>query len=340
MKKKLLNAYEEFFGEAIKAYDEKQKRTDRKYGLVNEYITSLENSKNGEKLFYEIVVQIGDMTDSGCDTRDGKVCADILNEYALAFQERNPNLKLINIVLRLDEKTPHLHIDYVPVATGYSQGLSLRNSLFKALENQNYSNEKRNKYQNSLFSWQKSDREYLKDISKQYGIETTVLGDKRDNMDLETYKVHAKLNSVKKELNEVIRKTEELKEQTDYYEDRLAGIDDIRYGAFGVKQAEKDNKALQYENNKLKEEKAKLHEENKNLREASSYWQLLYKGIMTYTDDVLHELLNYDIMSPGVMEVIRTLKIEKVLQMHPYAITKPKDENGRWQTYVNTENGR
>lgn len=56
--------------------------------------------------------------------------------------------------------------------------------------------------------------------------------------------------------------------------------------------------------------------------------------------DVLHELLNYDIMSPDVLEVIRTLKIEKVLQMHPYAITKPKDENGRWQTYVNTENGR
>lgn len=253
VKKKLLNAYEEFFGEAIKANDEKQKRNDRKYGSVKEYITSLENSKNGEKLFYEIVVQIGDMTDSACDTSDGKVCADILNEYALVFQERNPNLKLINMVLHLDGKTPHLHIDYVPVATGYSQGLSVRNSLSKALENQNYSNEKRNKYQNSLLSWQKSEREYLKDISKQYGIETTVLGDKRENMDLETYKSHAKLNSVKKELNTVIEKTEELKEQTNYYEDRLAGIEDIRYGAFGVKQAEKDNKALQYENNKLKE---------------------------------------------------------------------------------------
>lgn len=57
-------------------------------------------------------------------------------------------------------------------------------------------------------------------------------------------------------------------------------------------------------------------------------------------NDVLHELLNYDIMSPGVLEIIRTLKNEKVLQMHPYAITPPKDENGRWQTYVNTDKGR
>lgn len=97
VRKKLSIAYEEFFGEAVKEYDEKQKRKDRQYGSVKNYITSLENSKNGKKLFYENIVQIGDMTDSGCGTPEGKVCADILNEYALTFQERNPNLQVINI---------------------------------------------------------------------------------------------------------------------------------------------------------------------------------------------------------------------------------------------------
>ena len=84
-------------------------------------------------------------------------------------------------------------------------------------------------------------------------------------MDLETYKVHAKLNSVKKELNEVIEKTEGLKEQNDYYEDRLAGIENIQYDAFGVKQAKKDNKVLQYENNKLKEEEGPRYPKNSSV---------------------------------------------------------------------------
>lgn len=56
--------------------------------------------------------------------------------------------------------------------------------------------------------------------------------------------------------------------------------------------------------------------------------------------EIIHELLDYDIMTPGVLEIVRTLKIEKVLQMHPYKITPPKAENGRWQSYVNIENGR
>ena len=30
------------------------------------------------------------------------------------FAERNPNLKVFNAIMHLDEETPHLHIDYVP----------------------------------------------------------------------------------------------------------------------------------------------------------------------------------------------------------------------------------
>lgn len=52
--------------------------------------------------------------------------------------------------------------------------------------------------------------------------------------------------------------------------------------------------------------------------------------------DLLQDMLRYDIIQfEGVSEKIRTLKIEKALELHPYAITPPKDENGRWQTFVN-----
>lgn len=284
------SAFEEHFGDAIKAYDSKQTRNDRKYGSVEEYMVRLKHSKNGEKLFYENIVQIGDMKDSGTSTADGKVCAQILNEYALSFEKRNPNLKVFNMVLHLDEKTPHLHVDYIPVATGYSQGLGTRNSLSKALENQNFSNEKRNKYQNSLLSWQKSEREYLKELSLQYGIETTELGIKREDMELETFKAHEQLKDVKEELKIVTVKSDELKEQAEYFEERLADIDEIKYGTFAGKKAEEDNKALQYQNRKLKEENEKLVKENSELKSAAEYWHLLLVGIQTYKDEKLKKV--------------------------------------------------
>ena len=37
------------------------------------------------------------------------------------FAERNPNLKVFNAIMHLDEETPHLH-DYVPFSTGNKRG--------------------------------------------------------------------------------------------------------------------------------------------------------------------------------------------------------------------------
>ncbi|MBO6193322.1 MAG: hypothetical protein J6O00_03990 [Clostridiales bacterium] len=34
----------------------------------------------------------------------------------------------------MDEATPHLHMDYIPVAHGYKTGLFTRNSLAKGLQ--------------------------------------------------------------------------------------------------------------------------------------------------------------------------------------------------------------
>jgi len=67
----LVIAYTKLFEEAIKEYNEKQTRNDRKYGSVKEYMTKLKHSKNGEKIFYENIVQFGDMKDSGICKDDG-----------------------------------------------------------------------------------------------------------------------------------------------------------------------------------------------------------------------------------------------------------------------------
>ena len=55
------------------------------------------------------------MHDTNCADNPEKEIA-LLEEYAKEFEIRNPTLKVFNAVIHLDEETPHLHLDYVPVA--------------------------------------------------------------------------------------------------------------------------------------------------------------------------------------------------------------------------------
>ena len=58
--KDVKQAYQEIFGEALEKYNAKQKRADRK---IEDYCDHIKKSKNGEKLFYEDVVQWGSKED-------------------------------------------------------------------------------------------------------------------------------------------------------------------------------------------------------------------------------------------------------------------------------------
>ena len=60
-------------------------------------------------------------------------------------------------------------------------------------------------------------------------------------------------------------------------------------------------------------------------------------------NELMQELFKYDkydMIVSDVLGKLDKLKTERALQMHPYKITPPKDENGRWQTYIDTEDGR
>ena len=186
----LEDAYEICFGQALREYNENQKRKDRR---KENYLKEIENSGNKEKPFYENVVQIGKMTDTpvvdpeGNLTEDAKVAIEVLEQYAKTFQERNPNLYMFNCVMHLDEATPHLHIDYIPVAHGYKTGLETRNSLTKALQQMGFPKAV-SKKKNETVAWQERERAYLTDLCNERGIEIEMLGVKRDNLSLPEYK--------------------------------------------------------------------------------------------------------------------------------------------------------
>ena len=116
----LKKVYHELFDEALAAYNAKKKKTRDK---IPDYYEHIRQSKQ-EKLFHEAIFQIGNLTDCGCGSPGGERAAAALKEFAESFQERNPHLRVFNMVLHMDEATPHLHVDFVPVATEQSRGLS------------------------------------------------------------------------------------------------------------------------------------------------------------------------------------------------------------------------
>lgn len=186
----LEDAYENCFGEALRKYNAAQKRKDRQ---KENYQKEIEQSGNGEKPFYENIVQIGKKTDTpvvdekGELTEDAKAAIKVLEQYATIFQERNPNLYLFNCVLHLDEATPHLHIDYIPVAHGYKKGMETRNSLTKALQEMGFAKAVSRK-QNETVAWQERERAFLTELCREQGIEIEVLGIQRENFSLPEYK--------------------------------------------------------------------------------------------------------------------------------------------------------
>lgn len=118
VQKDLKEIYRDEFSQALKNYNEKQKRADRK---IDDYYKHIQSSKK-TALQQEMIVQIGDKDDfSSKEKKD--MANEILQEWFLGFEKRNPNLKIYNAVIHNDEATPHMHLNFVPVATGYKRGL-------------------------------------------------------------------------------------------------------------------------------------------------------------------------------------------------------------------------
>ena len=184
-------AYKEYFGNAIDEYNRTQKRKDR-LKSIDKYLFELrenEHKKGAEKPFYEIVVQIGDK--NTCNILNNKEQAEnaknVLIEYVKGWQDRNPNLRVFNATIHMDETTPHLHLDYIPVATGYKQGLKVRNSLSKALECQGLGKGV-GRNDNASIRWQKQEREVIKDLAINHGFEIEEKGVDRPHLSVSEYK--------------------------------------------------------------------------------------------------------------------------------------------------------
>ena len=207
--------YHTLFDDALKRYNEKQTRADRRIG---NYYEKIRNSKQ-EKPFHEIILQIGDMVTMSSETENGLLAQRILDEYYQGFQERNPYLKVFSAHLHMDETTPHLHIDFVPFTTGSKRGLDTRVSLKQAPANQGFKGGTRG--DTEWNQWVSSEKEALAVVMERHGVEWERKGTHEKHLSVLDYKKQER----EKELTELEKKLSDRKDEFEGYADRVKSYD-------------------------------------------------------------------------------------------------------------------
>ena len=184
------DVYHELFDEALKRYNDKQTRKDRK---VDDYYEKIRSGKQ-EKLFHEVILQIGDKDNMGSETMEGQLAAKILDEYMKGFQERNPALRVFAAHLHMDETTPHLHVDFVAYTTGSKRGLDTRVSLKQALSALGFKGGTR--IETELNQWVAAEKQQLASIMLDHGIEWEQKGTHEKHLSLLDFEKQERVKEV------------------------------------------------------------------------------------------------------------------------------------------------
>ena len=174
--------YHELFDGALARYNEKQTRKDR---VIDDYYEKIRTSKQ-EKLFEELIIQIGNKDDMNASSENGRLARQMLDEYMQSFQQRNPTLRVFSAHLHMDEATPHLHIDFIPFTTGSKRGLETRVSLKKALEALGFTGG--TKSHTELNQWIESEKQALASIMARRDIEWEQKGTHEEHLSVLDYK--------------------------------------------------------------------------------------------------------------------------------------------------------
>lgn len=157
------DAYDRLFGDAVAAYNAKVSARRNYDRIIKDYYTQIDQDAK-KHTAYELVVQLGGAQDGGAPDR----AVDALQAYCKGWRQANPNLVCIGAYIHVDESTPHLHLDYIPVAK-CNRGMHQQNSLTGALKAQGYVTH--GTTDTAQMQWEQSERNRMRDICKHMGID-------------------------------------------------------------------------------------------------------------------------------------------------------------------------
>ena len=227
--------YHEMFDEALIKYNAKQKRKDR---VIPDYYEKIRTGKQ-EKLFHEVIFQIGNKEDMAATGKNSVLARTILDEYYQGFQKRNPYLRVFSAHLHMDEATPHLHIDFVPFTTGSRRGLETRVSLKQALLNQGFKGEGRD--DNELNRWIQSEKEVLAQVMERHCIEWEQKGTHEQHLSVLDYKKQERA----KEVAQLEKQIEDKKLEVEKLEATICKVRDAKTSLANIEHELEANPKLQ-----------------------------------------------------------------------------------------------
>lgn len=175
-------AYKEVFGEAVEEYNAKQKRKDRK---IDDYYLHVYHSKTLD-LQREMIIGLGNKEDwekLGYEKKKeaGQLIKEVIEDF---IRDKKDHIHVYNAVVHLDEAgAPHAHINFIPLAHNYKNGLKTQPSWTKSLAQMGYPGKGRKPF----MAFRETEVERIGRIAKKYGIERK-LGETNELPDVQTYK--------------------------------------------------------------------------------------------------------------------------------------------------------
>ena len=255
--------YHNLFDEALERYNAKQKRSDRK---ISDYYEKIRRGKQ-EKLFYEVIFQIGNKDDMNVHSNEGQLAKEILSKFMEQFQKRNPNLFVFSSHLHMDEQTPHIHIDFVPFIRNSKRGLDTRVSLKGALSEQGFKGGTRG--MTEWNEWIEAEKQELSKVMGRHGVQWKQLGTHNKHLSVldfekqerqkEVAELEQTISGSKEELSDILHRQIEAGRETE--------------------QIRKEGEAIRQELNKMVQSK-EVMERNIHTYDEDAKWQLAEQGAL------------------------------------------------------------
>ena len=178
------NVYHELFDSALDKYNAKIKQSKNPQRVIKDYYEHISRSKQ-EKPFYELIAAFGNINDK--NTEIYPVLQQCLDEYNRDFQSRNPNFYVFQQITHRDEiGIDHTHMDIVPVCSGNTRGLSVKNSFRGALKEMGYTGK------TAFLDWRQSEEKYMAEILERHGLEFERGSGRDEHLNVRQYQAEAR----------------------------------------------------------------------------------------------------------------------------------------------------
>ncbi len=253
----LADVYVERFGAALADYNEQQVAKGHAERQIPDYLEKVRMDKKLNPM-YEFVVQVGNVDEHP----DVDVAVAVYEEWLSEFEQLyGKNFEVKQAVVHLDEATPHMHVELVPVAES-KRGLRVQNSMSKAVVQAGFED-----YKAMLAGWD----EVLTEVMERHGIER-VAGDRERQLggvDIETYRrtmaTKAERDNAREQMQAARRETAEETRRLEEVRQRVEDAQSFCGAGAGEIHALPSKRAIAAEQRRLEDERRELEDERREL---------------------------------------------------------------------------